>query len=299
MAPISPAATLAAALLVAPLGAAAAPCGAPDLLEAFPADGATAVPTNATLSAHYASTADYRDEDVKLEHVDVGSDMLTGTFDSAEGLLSVSPEEPLVPGDRYVVTWPRLHGIGTSNRGSGRRVAFEAGDVTDAAPHEFQGLTGVEWDVSRKSDECTDGLEDRFTFDLALGAASDDGGRASLALVVYQTRGPAISDRDPSVEVLLTSIPAKGAKVRVERAIGDGTGPVCFAALVRDLTGSASGGADRSVCATTTAPPFFYGCTVGRGSARGASKAGGSVACGASLLVLSLVVARTRRRFSS
>jgi len=299
MAPLKPAATLAVALLVAPLGAAAAPCGAPDLLEAFPADKATDVPTNATLSAHYASTADYRDENVTLEHVGAGTDTLTGTFDSAEGLLAVSPKEPLVPGDRYVVTWPRLHGIGTSSRGSGRKVAFGAGDVTDAAAPEFAGLTGVEWDVSREHDECTDSLEDRFTFDLALGAASDDGGRASLALVVYQTRGPAISDKDPPVEVLLTSIPAKGAKIRVERAIGAGTGPVCFAALVRDLTGTASGGADRTVCATTTAPPFFYGCTVGRGSTMNTSKAFGSVACGTSLLALSLLVARTRRRFSS
>src|SRR5262249_1304971 len=176
-------AATAAAVLAAPLSAAASPCGAPDLLNAFPSDGVTGVPTNAMLSAHYAPTADYRGEDVKLEHTGVGSETLSGTFGSAEGLLSVMPSEPLVAGDGYVVTWPRLHGIGTSNRGSGAKVSFRPGDVVDEAPPTFAGLTGIEWDVSREHDECTDSLEDRFTFDLALGPAGDDGGRASLAVV--------------------------------------------------------------------------------------------------------------------
>src|SRR5689334_3151524 len=48
------------------------PCGHPDLLEAFPPDGAGDVPLNARLSARYASTAEYVDEEVTLEHVGIG-----------------------------------------------------------------------------------------------------------------------------------------------------------------------------------------------------------------------------------
>src|ERR1041384_2811317 len=44
-------------------------CAKPDFVAAFPPDGATDVPTNATLTAHYVSTAQYIDEAVTFSEV--------------------------------------------------------------------------------------------------------------------------------------------------------------------------------------------------------------------------------------
>jgi hypothetical protein len=97
---------LLAALCPTPASAAgAAPCGAPDLLETFPAEGATDVPVNARLSAHYAATAEYVDEEVTFEHVGVGTESPRATFDATEGLLAFEPSTALIPGDSYVVHW--------------------------------------------------------------------------------------------------------------------------------------------------------------------------------------------------
>jgi hypothetical protein len=260
----------------------AAPCGAADFTEAFPADGAKGVPSNATLSAHYAATATYDGEEISLEHGGADTESLIGDFDAAEGLLGVTPSAPLVAGDTYTLKWPRLRAVGGGSRGRGATVSFTAGDVTDVAPPDFDGLTALAWDVRREHDDCTDSLEDRFAFDLSLGPASDDGGRALLTLVVFQSRGPQIAAKDGPVKVLTTALPAKGAAARVERALEDATGHVCFAALVRDLTGAVSAGADREVCATTVAPPFFYGCGISRGRGSGA---GAWLVVGAMLLL--------------
>jgi hypothetical protein len=271
-----------------PLPVRAAPCGAPNFISAFPPDGAKAVPMNATLSARYAATAEYNDEPILLARSGAATESLTGSFDSAEGLLSATPADPLLEGAHYTVTWPALHGVGVSERGSSAKVSFTASGITDTLAPEFDGLSGIEWDVDRERDECTDSLEDRFAFDLSLENASDDGGRASLALVVYQTEGPKISAHDPPVQVLLAPIPARDQPARVERSIDDASGSVCFAALVRDLTGAASGGAEKNVCTTTVPPPFFYGCNVSPGRT-------GTSRSALALLATSLVVRRIRR----
>jgi hypothetical protein len=285
-------APIAAAVAVVPLSVSAAPCGASDLISTFPPDGARAVAKNATLSALYAPTAEYDGELISLAHADGETEMLTGSFDSAEGLLSATPSDLLIEGDEYVVTWPGLRSSVEGGHGAGAEVSFTASGVIDAEPPTFDGLSGVEWDIDRARDECTDSLEDRFTFDLGLGKASDDGGRASLALVVYQTRGPGISEHDPPVQVSITPIPEKGQPVRVERSVDDATGLVCFAAMTRDLTGAVSGGADQNVCTTTVPPPFFYGCGVPRGGGNAPP-----LSCRSTLAILatSLVVRRIRR----
>lgn len=284
-------APITAAVVMVPLSAAASPCGAPDFVSAFPPDGAKAVPKNATLSALYAPTAEYDGETISLAHSGGDTETLTGSFDSAEGLLSASPSELLVEGDDYVVSWPALRGSGGSNRGTSAKVSFTVSGVTDAEPPEFGGLSGIAWDVVRERDQCTDSLEDRFAFDLSLRPASDDGGRASLALVVYQTRGPLISAKDPPVQVLITPMPEKGQAVRVHRSIDDASGFVCFAAMTRDLTFAVSGGADQDVCTTTAPPPFFYGCSVPRGNGNASQPSRSMFA----VLFASMVVRRIRR----
>jgi hypothetical protein len=285
-------APITAAVALVPLPAAAADCGASDLVSAFPPDGAGAVPRNVTLSALYTPTAAYDDEDIELEHSGAETETLTGSFDSAEGLLSASPSELLVEGDDYVVTWPGLHSTVGSGRGAGAKVSFTVSGVIDSEPPTFDGLSGIEWDVARERDDCTDSLEDRFVFDLGLAKASDDGGRTSLALVVYQTRGPGISEHDPPVQVLITKVPEKGQKVRVARSVDDASGLVCFAAMTRDLTGAVSGGADQDVCTTTVPPPFFYGCAVPRVGGKAPPPARPTLA----VLATSLVVRWIRRR---
>ncbi len=253
-------------VLCAPCAAGAAPCGAPDFLAALPRDGARSVPTNATLSAHYAASATYDDEAIRIAHApqDAASDAsardVTGTFDANEGLLRVELDEPLVALDRYVVTWPRLRSTTSSGRGKGGEVAFVAGDVADTMAPDFRGLSSVVWDVVRVHDDCTDSLEDRFAFDLDLGAAGDDGGRDSLELVVFQSS----SARGKGEEVLVAPIPPRGRPARVERAVADANGSVCFSAIVRDLTGMFAGGDASAVCTRTVAPPFFYGCRAAR-----------------------------------
>jgi hypothetical protein len=63
-------------------------------------------------------------------------------------------------------------------------------------------------------------------------------------------------------------------------------GRICFAALVRDLTGKISTGGEREVCADVTRPPFFNGCAVAPRSSRSA---------GFWLVALALLVALWRR----
>ncbi len=272
-------------------------CGKPDLLTTFPADGAKNVPTNATLSAYYAPTAEYQNESIDFEHVGAGSVTVDGTFDDTEGLLVVIPPEGLVGGDSYAITWPALRGIDTATQGSGEVVHFTTGSGADTVAPTFNGLSHVEWDVERESDACTNDLEDRFAFDLTPGAASDDFGTALLALAIFQTKGPNIDADAPPIPVLTTHLPTTGQSVRVETSISDGTGHVCFAAFVRDLAGATSGGASEEVCATTTPPPFFYGCRV---AAHEASSNTSSPAApiATSVLVLSLLARRRYRRAS-
>ncbi|HEX4335394.1 MAG TPA: Ig-like domain-containing protein [Polyangiaceae bacterium] len=283
------------AMLAPTNDARAAPCGAADFLSALPPDGATSVPTNATLTAHYAAPASYDGEPVIVTHAPSSGDTprepppdFTVSFDGSESLLAVTFEQPLVAVGDYTVTWPRLHGSDHQGEGRGGKTTFRAGSETDTAFPNFGGFSSVAWDVVRIRDDCTDSLEDRFAFDLGLRSASDDGGRDSLELVVYQsTRLGARGD-----EVLHMPMPAKGDAVRVERALGDADGPVCFSAIVRDLTGKPSGGDAAGVCTTTIEPPFFYGCT----TARHPSHDGGRERTVLVVGVAALIAARRRRR---
>ena len=263
--------------------AAAAPCNRPDLLDTMPPDGADGVPLNAVLFAHYAPSAEYLDEEITLEHVGVGEQTFSGTFNANEGLVSIDPGG-LVAGDEYKITWPRLRGHSTANLGRGAEVTFTAGSSTDDAAPSFDGLTGVDWDFVREKDDCTDSVEERFTFDLDLGARSDDGGAESLTLLVFQTKGPHVSPSAPE-PVLVQRMPG-GSKVRVVRALSDSIGEVCFAAIARDLTNKASASGNRETCVTTVKPPFFEGCSA---TGQGSTAAGASVVL---LLGLGLLLRR-------
>lgn len=235
----------------------AQPCGRPDVTAAFPDDGATGVPLDAILSAVYTETTEYLGEPVVFRGPD-GERELAASFDVAEHRLFVTPE-PLLPATEYRIVWPELRGLSTAAPGLGREVTFTTGGAIDRGPPEFEGLTGLDWDIRHVDDECTDELEARFRFDLRLGAASDDVVDA-LAVLVFQTRGPSIAAA-PTL-VALRPLP-DDRRLAVDLAVGPTTGRVCFAAVARDLAlaVSASGHVER--CVETTAPPFFYGCALG------------------------------------
>jgi hypothetical protein len=240
-------------------------CATADLLDTFPPDAGTGVPTDAVLTAHYAPNAQYGGETVTLQHGTAPKETVDAVFDETQGLLSVTPVVPLVSGDRYAIEWPGLRGIDTASIGTGATVTFRVGDGPDVSAPIFAGLTKVRWDVKRERDECTSSFEDRFVFDLTPGAATDDAGTRNLALVVFQTKGPRVDQSGTREQVQISPLPKPGEAVRVALPIADAEGDVCFAALVRDLTGKVSS-ADREACTHTTAPPFFYGCSVARAS---------------------------------
>ena len=243
-------------------------CGRPDLLDAVPPDGAT-LPPNASLVAHYDSSAEYGNEDVVLTPAGSAPEVVKVSWDGTQGLLTFTPDAPFPPGS-YTLEWPALRGLNTAALGKGAVVHFTVGAVDDVAPPDFAGLTGVSWDLERKTNDCTDSLENRMVFTLALAPADDDGGRDGLTLVVFQSAGSGVRADGGSVPVLSTALPAAGNDAVVKLPVSDATGHVCFAAIVRDLTGKISSSGSQSVCVETTAPPFFRGCAVG-----GASRGGG------------------------
>jgi hypothetical protein len=245
-------------------GAGATPCTRPDLIETLPADGATGVPPNARLSARYAATAEYLGEPVPLEHVGVGVEPAPATFDANEGLLTIVPDQPLVPSDTYQITWPALRGLTTAALGKGGEVKFTAGTADDTVAPDFAGIRSVAWDVERPNDDCSDSPQDRYRFDLALGDATDDASRDLLTLVVFQTAGPELSGGAPE-PVLVERVPPSGQGAEVRRSIDAAVGRVCFAALVRDSLGRVSNSTQSEACVTTVRPPFFYGCATTRG----------------------------------
>ncbi len=259
---------------------ASADCNRPDLLDAVPPNGAVDVPVNAELFARYAVNAVYQDEPITLSRTGGADQSLTGSWDAAELLLSVAPT--LEPKADYRITWPRLRGLNSANLGRNAQVSFTVGTELDQTAPDFGGLTGLDWDVDRERDDCTDNLEDRYTFDFELGAADDDGGRDSLMLVVFQTRGPHVSSDAPE-PVLVRRMPKAGAGVRVTRTLDDGVGDVCFAAIARDLTGKASASGAKEICTTTVAPPFFYGCSLASALPRSTGALSSSIALGALL----------------
>jgi hypothetical protein len=171
-------------------------------------------------------------------------------------------------------------------------VRFSVGATADVAAPAFDGVSAVSWDLERKTNDCTDALEPRFVFDLALAAADDDGGRGNLTLVVFQTAGPSIAGG--GVAVLTRAMPAPGAAARVKLPVGDAVGRVRVAALARDLTGKTSNGGSHEVCVHTTAPPFFHGCGVAPAHGRAQVRDGL-----AGVLVMLTIAARARRRRAS
>ncbi|MFZ5894065.1 MAG: Ig-like domain-containing protein [Myxococcota bacterium] len=242
--------------LVAPGVALADNCARPDLAATFPIDGAANVPLNASLSASYEQGADYLDEPVTLSFSNIERS-LNARFDTSESRLIVD-EPGLEPNTAYTLTWPALRGLSTAGHGLGKTISFTTGASVDSAPPEFEGLEGVSWDLVHPRDECTDDLEPRLRFRLTIGAANDDGGRDSLALMLFQTQGPAVNDSAP--RFLTGRALPSGAHADVDLTVDDATGRVCFATLVRDLVGNVSATGNDTHCVKTTAPPIFYGC---------------------------------------
>lgn len=261
--------TLALSALLAQHPAEAA-CNRPDIQFAVPPDGADGVPPNAKLFARYRSNAEYTGEEINLQQVGGSTQQLTGEWSSAETLLGVVPS--LEPGESYSIDWPRLRGVNSASLGKGKTVAFDVGSSLDEAPPEFGGLSGVSWDVDRERDDCTDSLEERYVFDFDLGPASDDGGRESLMVLLFQTKGPHVKGDVPE-PVSVQRMPRAGDTLRLTRTLDDGEGDVCFAAVARDLTGKVSASGAKEVCVETVAPPFFNGCSATRSPARGAALA--------------------------
>jgi hypothetical protein len=239
----------------------AAPCGRPDVDVTFPPSGATNVPQNASFSAHYVAPALYLDERATLTDEQGMAVEISTSYDNADSMLRATPVAPLAVG-HYELSFPGLRGV-SSGVGLGKNVAFFVQDTVDAAAPSFGGLRDATWDLARERDECADSLEDRFVFELSLGAASDDADRELLSVLVFQTRDPK-GARDP-VKVALRSLPEDGELV-VNRPASS-AGETCFAAVVQDMVGNLSGGGDKQVCVTTKAPPFFEGCSLARGRA--------------------------------
>jgi hypothetical protein len=293
--------TLAAGLALAPPARAAATCARPDVLDTVPPDTMQVVPPNASLFAHYDPSADYANEDVVLTPKDGAPEAFAAgdplhpdavKWDGTQGLLSFTPPGELPEGD-YAITWPGLRGLNTATPGLPATVHFSAGTADDVAPPEFAGLIGVTWDLERKTNDCTDSLENRLVFTLALAPAADDGGHDGLTLVVFQSAGSGIDAGAGPRQVLTTLMPPTGKDVVVKLPVADATGHVCFAAIARDLTGKISSGGSQTVCVETTAPPFFRSCAVAGSDARGRGGAGAGLVLGAFALVLA---ARRRRR---
>jgi hypothetical protein len=244
----------------------AVPCNTPELLATIPPEGATGVTTDATLFAAYAASADYLGEEVLLLREGAEPQPMPAQFDRAQGLLSIKPPAGLMAGTSYRVRWPGLRGVDTATPGLGREIRFTTGSASDGEAPRFEGVTAIAWDLERKRNDCSDTVEDRLIFDLSLGAADDDGGRASLTLVVFQSAGPLI---DAPAPVLTRPMPPAGTPVRIALPPSRAVGHICFAALARDLTGKVSASAQREACLDTTAPPFFNGCTIGGRTAGG------------------------------
>jgi hypothetical protein len=267
-------------------------CGRPELLDAVPPDGAGDVPPNASLFAHYSPETEYGNEDVVFtpaggmdEAFAAGDPSQTVKWDATEGLLSFTPPARLDPGT-YTIVWPSLRGLNTASPSSPATVHFTVGTTDDVAPPDFAGLTGVTWDLERQTNDCTNSLENRLVFTLSLAPADDDGGRANLTLVVFQSSGSGV-DGGP-VPVSTMAMPAPGTPVIIKLSVGEATGHVCFAAIARDLTGKVSQSGSQTVCVDTIAPPFFRGCAVAAGAGGGA----GTVAL--ALCALALTRRRTR-----
>jgi MYXO-CTERM domain-containing protein len=242
--------------------AAAESCGKPDLLATFPGDGATLVPMDASISAVYAETADYLGEPVTLTE-GLESRSVDAHFDPSERRLILA-QQTLTPGTAYAVDWPALRGLSSAGHGVGKRITFTTGQINDSGPPSFGAITSVDWDVVHTRDACTDELEPRFRFSFHLGAADDAGPTKSLSLMLFQASGQAA--KDGPVQLTQRAFP-ENQQTTLDLPIKDASGRLCFAAVVRDLVGNLSATGSQQRCLQTTAPPFFYGCSLGRAPA--------------------------------
>ena len=265
------AAAVALAAIAATPPARAASCGKPDLVDMVPPDGATGVPLNARLGAHYAAASDYLGEEVLLVHPDGSEQALDATWDPTEQLLQVTPTAPLDPNATYEVRWPPLRGLNAAAPGLGGKSRFTTGTADDVAAPVFAGVTGLTWDLERVTDDCTDDLSERFVFDVALGPASDDGGTSGLTLMLFQTEGPYVMKTPTPIPARAWPQGPQGMHVQVRLATDVAVGHVCFAGIVRDTTGAISNSGDVESCVHTTDPPFFRGCAIGNGGGDGAA----------------------------
>jgi len=247
------------AALACPGVGAAAPCGRPEIDVTFPFDGAVGVPANAAFAAHYGSPATYDAEPISVTGPDGGAIETSVEFDAAESQLRVTPSAPLGAGLHQVV-WPGLRGVG-GTVGRGRATSFSVGASSDAAAPTFEGLTGLDWDLDRERDACTDKLYDRFSFRLRVGAGSDDAPPDLLALLVFETRAPGDDAVLGPTQIARRPFPGAGGVVEVRRPAQQ-AGRACFAAIVQDLLGNVSGGGEREVCVKTKQPPYFDGCSL-------------------------------------
>ena len=253
-------------LLLVSTTALAAPCGRPDVDLTFPPNDAVDVPSNAQLSAHYASPALYDDEPVSLSDPEGNAVGILVSYDEAESTLRVSPEQPLQAGAHQLV-WPGLRSVSSGGVGRGSTTNFVVQEAPDNSPPSFPGLTGIDWDLSRDSDPCLDRLTDRFIFDLELGSASDDAGTNLLQILVFETVDPTAPDQTEPSKVALRALPGDGT-LEVRRPATK-SGKTCFAAVVQDLVGNVSGGGEVEVCTKTKRPPFFDGCALSPRAERG------------------------------
>jgi hypothetical protein len=255
---------LATGALAAP-NAARAQCGKPDLVDMVPPDGATGVPPNATLAAHYAQATEYLGEDVVLVHPDGSEQLLPAVWESTEQRLSATPTAALTGDSTYEIRWPVLRGLNAAAPGLGGKARFTTGAVFDTAPPTFAGVVGLSWDLERKNSDCVDALVERFVFDIDLGAAGDDGGTSGLTLMLFQTKGPRVLGMPTPIPA--RAWPQNGTRAQVKLVTEDAVGEVCFAGLVRDTIGQISQSGDVQACVHTTDPPFFRGCSLSGGDA--------------------------------
>jgi MYXO-CTERM domain-containing protein len=276
-----------AGALAAPTGA-RAQCGKPDLVDMIPPDGATGVPPNAKLAAHYAQATEYLGEDVVLVHPDGSEQLLPAVWESTEQRLSVTPTSALTGDSVYEIRWPVLRGLNAAAPGLGGKARFTTGTAFDTSPPTFVGVVGLSWDLERKNSDCVDDLVERFVFDVDLGAASDDGGTSGLTLMLFQTKGPQVLGMPTPIPA--RAWPQSGTRAQVKLVTSESVGEVCFAGIVRDTIGQISQSGDVEACVHTTDPPFFRGCSV---SGPGAGNPGhrGTLA---SLALIGLVLIRRR-----
>jgi hypothetical protein len=267
---------LALAGLLAAGSAQGAPCGVPDVDATYPRANALRVPANATFAAHYGAPADYDDEGVTLTASNGVSVPLTVAYDEAEGMLRATPVAALTPGS-YTLDWPALRGPSTG-AGRSKTIDFSVVAALDMTPPTFAGLSGVEWDLAREEDPCTEAYEDRYTFDFELGAVSDDTDRSHLAVLLFETEHPRSGPSTPPRQIGIYPMPDDGV-LRVKRSARR-SGKSCFAAVTRDLVGFVSAGGNEEVCAETIEPPWFEGCSVSGGRSASGGSAFGLVALG-------------------